>query len=183
MARPFIFIFLIMCCSLDLASQVNPSDMVVLRNRKGHTVKSYFSGIPIVFGDRGGRIVSGVVRKIQRDTIFIQQYDVRKAYNQWGGYVADTITAYLLKYHRNEIKWIRKPGAKFEFVRDGTIFMVGGTAYLLLHVINAAYLKEPVVGSTVAIAGGIAVGGFLMRKARKQRYTIGKNYTLVYIPM
>jgi hypothetical protein len=60
--------------------------------------------------------------------------------------------------------------------------MIGGTGYLLLHIINAAYLKEPVIGSTVAIAGGIAVGGFVMNKLRKRKYEIGRGYELKYIP-
>jgi hypothetical protein len=59
--------------------------------------------------------------------------------------------------------------------------MIGGTGYLLLHIVNAAYLKEPVIGSTVAIAGGIAVGGFLMNKFRKRKYEIGRGYDLKYI--
>ena len=179
----FILFFLFILTFEDLQAQVSPSDMVVLRNRQGHTVKSYFSGMPIDFGDRGGREVGGIVRKIDRDTLFIQQYDIRRAYNQWGTYVMDTVTAYMLKYHINEITWIRKPHKGFEFVRDGTIFIIGGTAYLLLHVFNAAYLKEPVVGSTVAIAGGIAVGGLVMKKLRKNKYKIGKNYQMVYIDM
>ncbi len=68
-------------------------------------------------------------------------------------------------------------------MRDGTIFIIGGTGYLLLHVINAAYLNEPVVGSTVAIAGGIAIGGIIMKKLRKHKYPIGKKYQMVYIDM
>ena len=182
MVRTILFFFLILV-SQELLSQANPSDMIVLRNKQGHTIKSYFPGIPITFADQGNRWRSGIVRKIQRDTLFLQQYDVRMAYNQWGGYVPDTITAYLIKFHINEIKWIRKPAAKFEFVRNGNIFIIGGTAYLILHLINSAYLKEPVVGSTVAIAGGIALGGMLMHVARKQRYNIGRKYSLKYVPM
>jgi hypothetical protein len=179
----FVFFIIILLASTDLPAQVNSSDMVVLRNKKGRTIKSYFSGIPIDFGDRGGRVVNGIVKKIDNDTIFIQQYDIRRMYNQWGTSVADTVTTYLLKYHHNEVGWVRKPKAKFEFVRDGTIFIIGGTGYLLLHVINAAYLKEPVVGSTVAIAGGIAIGGLVMKKLRKNKYSIGKKYQMVYIEM
>ena len=54
----------------------------------------------------------------------------------WGTQVQDTVGIFLTAYHTNEISWIRKPKAKFEFVRDGTIFMIGGVAYTALHVIN-----------------------------------------------
>jgi hypothetical protein len=167
----------------NLYAQVNNSDMVLLRNKQGRTIKSYFKGMPIDFGDKGKREVTGIVRKINNDTIFIQQYDIRRAYNQWGTSVLDTVTSYLIKYNYKEITWVRKPSAKFEFVRDGTLFMIGGSAYLLLHVVNAAYLHQPVIGSTVAIAGGIAVTGFIMHRLRKKRYVIGNNYKMVYIDM
>lgn len=182
MQRLIIFLFTILTWT-ELSAQVNASDMVLLRNKQGHTIKSYFSGMPIDFGDLNGREVTGVVRRIDHDTLFIQQYDIRQAYNQWGTYVMDTVTAYLLKYHYNEITWIRKPGSRLEFVRDGTIFIIGGTAYMLLHVINAAYLKQPVEGSTMAIAGAVALSGVVMKKLRKGRYTIGKRYKMVYVDM
>jgi hypothetical protein len=178
-----LMLFIFFLIGAETVAQVVASDMVVLRNKQGHTIKSYFSGMPIDFGDLSGREVSGIVRKIEHDTLYIQQYDIRRAYNQWGTYVMDTVTAYLLKYNVNEITWIRKPRKGFEFVRDGTIFIIGGTAYLLLHVFNAAYLHEPVVASTVAIAGGIALGGVVMKKLRKNKYMIGKKYKMVYIPM
>jgi hypothetical protein len=178
-----IMFFMLFMAAADARAQVKTSDMVVLKNRQGHTIKTYFSGMPIDFGDRGGREVSGVVKKIDKDTIYIQQFDIRQAYNRWGTYVMDTVTTYLLKYHYNEISWIRKPSARMEFVRDGTIFIIGGTAYLLLHVVNAAILSEPVVGSTVAIAAGVAAAGLVMKKLRKRRYTIGNKYSMAYIDM
>lgn len=167
----------------DLHAQVQGHDMVILRNSKGRTVKSYFNGINLEGADKSGRGIYGVIRKIRADSIFVQTYDVRKQYNMWGTSVLDTVTSYLTPYHVNEVAWIRKPPAKFEFVRDGSLFMIGGSAYLLLHVINAAYLKQPVIGSTVAIAGGIAVTGFVMHKLRKRKYVIGRGYELKYVGM
>jgi hypothetical protein len=163
-------------------AQQSGHDMIVLKNNKGRTVKTFFNGQTIDMG-ASGREVFGVIRKIRDDSLFIQYYDVRKAYNMWGTSVLDTVTSFLLPYGVDEINWIRKPPAKFEFVRNGVLFMVGGTGYVLLHVINAAYLKQPVIGSTVAIAGGIAVTGFVMNKLRKRKYEIGRGYELKYIPM
>ena len=163
-----------------LSAQTKGHDMVSLRNKQGRTVKTYFNGVKIDMGVNG-REVEGLIRRVQDDTIFIQYYDVRKQYNMWGTSVLDTVTSYLTPYAVNDVQWIRKPPAKFEFVRNGVLFMAGGTGYLLLHVINAAYLKQPVVGSTVAIAGGIAVTGLVMNKLRKRKYVIGKGYELKYI--
>lgn len=167
--------------SVTLLAQTGSFDMLVLRNNQNRTVKSYFSGKSIEFGASNGRIIGGLIKKIERDTLFIQQYDIRQAYTMWGTQVQDTISTYFLKYHHNEILWIRKDKAGFELLRNGTLFMVGGSAYTALHLINAAYQKEPVIWSTVAISTGIAAAGFVMNKLRKRRYTIGRSYELKYI--
>jgi hypothetical protein len=159
------------------------SDILLLKKKNGRTEKSYFSGSFIYFIDKSGREMSGTIKKIERDTLFIQYFDVRRAYNRWGTSVADTVTAYLFRYHYNEIQSIPKSTTAFEFVRDGTIFMIGGVGYAALHLINSAIQHEEVVGKTVAIAGGVAAAGFIMRKLRKKSYQIGKKYSLQYVNM
>jgi hypothetical protein len=101
----------------------------------------------------------------------------------WGTSVADTVSAFLNRYHYNEIGSLRKPPKPFEFIRNGTIFMIGGGGYAVLHLANAAIQSEPVDGTTMAIAGGVAAAGFIMYKLRKYEYHIGGKYQLVYIGM
>ena len=181
MSKLIILLSILFFCTRAMG-QVSGHDMVVLKNKKGKTIKTYFNGITIDMY-ANGRSVYGVIRKVKDDSMFIQYYDIRKAYTMWGTSVMDTVTSYLTPYGTNEIRWIRKPAAKFEFIRNGTLFMLGGGAYMVLHVVNAAYLKQPVIGSTMAIAGGIAVTGFIMNKLRKRKYVIGKGYELKYISM
>lgn len=156
-------------------------DMVVLRNNQNRTVKSFFSGIPISFSDKTGQQYSGTIKKVASDSIFIQQYDIRRAATMWGTQVQDTVSSFLLKFHTNEIVWIAKPRSSLELFRNGTLLMLGGAGYSILHLINAAYLKEPVLWSNLAISGVAIAGGYLLRKLRRNRYTIGKKYKLVYI--
>jgi len=163
------------------AQQKGSFDMVVLKDRSGRTVKSFFAGIPIGFGTTSGKYVDGIIKKVERDSIFIQHYDIRRAMTMWGTQVQDTVSIYWTAYHPNEIAWLRKPAAKFEFVRNGMIFMIGGVGYALLHAINAAYLDQPVVWGTMGIAAGIAAGGYIMFKLRKKRYVVGRGYELRYI--
>jgi hypothetical protein len=180
--KKFILLLFLALVSMETIGQQQGSfDMVVLRDHNDRTIKSYFQGIPITFGTTSGRYVEGTIRKIERDSIFIQKYDVRRAMTMWGTQVQDTVGIFWTAYHTNEIVWIKKPKAKFEFVRDGTIFMIGGVAYAALHVFNAAYLGEPVIWSTVGISMGIAAAGFVMHKLRKRKYMIGNGYTLKYI--
>ena len=87
----------------------------------------------------------------------------------WGTTMADTLSAYLIKYHYKEIVSIPRDTKSFQFVRDGTLFMIGGVAYAVLHSVNAAIKKEPVDGTSLAIAGGVAAMGFAMRKLQRKR--------------
>lgn len=169
--------------SFQVACHAQRSDILLLKKKNGRTVNTYFSGSHIYFIHQTGREISGTIKKIDHDTLYIQYYDVRRAYTRWQTSVADTITAYLLRYHYNEIKAIPKSLSAFEFVRDGTIFMIGGVGYAGLHLINSAIHEEKVEGKTVAIAGGVAAAGFVMRKLRNKNYVIGKKYSLQYVNM
>ena len=159
------------------------SDLLLLKKNNKQTIQTFFAGSFIHFFDNDGREESGVIKKIERDTLFILHFDIRRQYNMWGTSVADTLSAFLNRYHYNEIKSIRKPPKSFEFVRNGTLFMIAGTGYAVLHVANAVILDEKVDGTTMAIAGGVAALGFAMRKLRKYNYSIGKKYQLSYIGM
>jgi hypothetical protein len=181
MKKSVLLILLAFITTEIIAQQRGSFDMVVLRDRNDRTVKSYFQGISIVFGTKSGKYVEGNIRKVERDSIFLQKYDVRRAMTMWGTQVQDTIGVFWFAYHTNEIAWIRKPKASFEFVRDGTIFMIGGAGYAALHLINAAYLGEPVDWTTIGISAGVAAAGFIMHKLRKRKYVIGEGYTLKYI--
>ncbi len=165
--------------SLNITAQ--GTDLLLLRNSKNRTIKTLLAGSFIHFKDISGHEVTGVLRRLERDTLFITYYDVRQRYSVLGTSMSDTLTAYMLRYHYNEIFSIAKDPQSFEFVRDGTLFILGGAAYAVLHTVNGLIKKEPLDGKTLAIAGGIAATGFVMKKLRKRSYVIGRRYSLQYI--
>lgn len=171
-----VFIF-----SWHISGYAQGSDLLLLKKANGKTLQKYFAGSFIHFNDISGREESGIIKKIERDTLFILYYDVRRSYNMWGTSVADTVTSSLDKYHYNEIRYIYKPAKSFEFIRNGVLFMIAGTGYATLHLANAAIQNEKVDGTTMAIAGGVAAVGFIMYKLRKYSYPIGEKYQLVYV--
>ncbi len=176
-------LLVLVLASIYISCRAQRSDILLLKKKNGRTVQSFFSGSYIYFIDKSGREMSGIIKNIKRDTLFIKYYDVKRAYTRWGTTVADTITTYLFRYHYNEIKAIPKTLKAFEFVRDGTLFMIGGAGYAALHLINSAIQEEKVVGETLAIAGSIAAAGLTMRKLRKKNYVVGKKYFLHYVNM
>jgi hypothetical protein len=159
------------------------SDILLLKKRNGKTQEKYLRGATIQFTDNTGRTTEGTIGKIDKDSIFILTHDIRQRYTQWGTAASDTISAFLNPYHFREITTIRKPVKGFGFIRNGTLFIIGGTAYGLLHLVNAAILKEKVDGKTMALAGGVALSGWLIKKLHRYHYRIGSNYHLTYIDL
>jgi hypothetical protein len=173
-------LLLILAMALGLVVAGQGWDMVLLK-RNGKTMTNYMPGARISFSTSDGQQAEGIIRKIERDSIFLTYYDIRRGYTQWYTPVMDTVDAYLLRYDYRKIARINRPPAGFEFIRNGSLFMIGGTAYGLLHVFNSAYLKQPVDPKSLAIAGAFVAGGYLMKRLRKHYYRIGKKYMLEYI--
>lgn len=159
------------------------SDMIVLKKGPEKTLKTYLSGSQIHFVTIAGTEVQGRIRKIEKDSLFINIYDERAAYTIWGTSFWDTVSVGLSKYHIKEVREIFKPRASFSFIKNGLIFMMGGTSYAILHSVNAVYLKQPIIPSTMLISGGIALTGLVLNKVHKNTIRLGNKYYLQYIPV
>ena len=176
-----IFLFLFFGISIQLLAQ--GSDMVVLKKGPERTLKTYLSGSPIHFVTIAGTEVQGMIRKIQKDSLYINIYDERAAYTIWGTSFWDTVSVGLSRYHIKEVREIFKPREKFSFIKNGLIFMMGGSAYAILHSVNALYLKQPIIPSTMVISGAVALTGFALSRTHKKTVTLGNKYYLQYIPV
>jgi hypothetical protein len=159
------------------------SDMVVLKRGPERTLKTYLSGSQIHFITIAGTEVQGMIRKIQKDSLYINIYDERPAYTMWGTSFWDTVSVGLSRYHIKEVREIFKPRENFSFIKNGLIFMMGGSAYAILHSVNALYLKQPIIPSTMAISGAVALTGFALGRIHKKTLTLGNKYYLQYIPV
>lgn len=178
-------LFLFFCTLLAHCGQIlaQGSDMVVLKKGPERTLKTYLSGTQIHFVTIAGTEVQGRIRKIEKDSVFINIYDERAAYTMWGTSFWDTVSVGLSKYHIKEIREIFKPREKFSFIKNGLIFMMGGTSYAILHSVNALYLKQPIIPSTMLISGGVALTGLVLNKVHKRTVRLGNKYYLQYIPI
>jgi hypothetical protein len=178
--RSLFLLLIFFSCSQLLAQG---SDMMVLKKGPERTLKTYLSGTPIHFVTIAGTEVQGVIRKIQKDSLYVNIYDERAAYTMWGTSFWDTVSVGLSRYHIKEVREIFKPREKFSFIKNGLIFMMGGSAYAILHSVNALYLKQPIIPSTMAISGAVALTGFALGRIHKRTVTLGNKYYLQYIPV
>jgi hypothetical protein len=176
------FQLLLACFFFSLSSFSQQNDFLSFRKRD-RTIKTYFRGMPMEFVHRNGSAVGGIIEKIYNDTIYMIQYDVRMFATPWGTSVQDTIGHYDLRFHYKEIAAIPRAPKAFEFIRNGTLFMIGGGGYAFLHTFNGLVQKRKIYPSTLAISGGVAALGFTMRKLRKYYYPVGKKYKMEYIKM
>lgn len=175
-------VLLILCMVCALSGYSQQSDFISFR-KKGRTITTYFKGSPITFIHRNGSAVSGIIEKIYHDTLYIKQYDVRMFATPWGTRAPDTIGHYDLLFHYNEIAAIPRPPKSFEFIRNGSLLMLGGGGYAFLHTFNGLIQKRKIYPSTLVITGGIAAAGFTLHKLRKYYYPIGRKYRMEYISM
>lgn len=164
------------------------SDFIVVKKKNNRTLKTYFPGTPIVLETVDYRYFSGIIQSVRNDSVFIKQYDVRTLMNQWGTTSVDTVGSYLIQLHYKDInKVVFDRKESFWFIKNGTLFMIGGLGYAALNVINGAYLKEPITDKrnlqSLAIALGVAGGGYVLNRIQHLRNKNGKRYRIEYIRM
>lgn len=176
----FLLLFFLIIISSFLHAQ--QSDFISFR-KNNRTIKTYFKGMSIEFINPGGAYINGIIESIRNDTIYIKQYDVRMLQTHWGTQSPDTISHYNLRFHYHDITAIPKPPQAFEFIRNGTLFIISGSGYAFLHIFNGLIQKRSINFNTVAVAGAVAAVGFTMLKLRKHFYPIGTKYRIVYMKM
>lgn len=160
------------------------SDFISFK-KKGRTVTNYFKGTFIEFIHTNGSYVQGVINRINNDTLFMVFNEVRMLPTYWGTVVPDTMARYDMRFHYKEIAAIPKPQKGFEYVKDGTLLKIAGIGYGSLHAINALIVRDQEDRSinpiSMAVAGGLTLTGFGLKKMRKYTYPIGNKYTIDYI--
>lgn len=163
------------------------SDMVVLRKKNNKTDRTLFAGMLTEFGTVDGRWISGQIIKVQRDTVFLSYFDIRRVPTRFGTFVMDTIARLPVAIYYKDIKVFRRKKAPFQFIRDGKLFKIGAVGYALLNLVNGKYLNESLTDNqnmkSLSIAGGVFAAGFVMGKLHPSMLVVGKKYHLKYIPM
>ncbi len=164
------------------------SDFITVKKRNNRTLKTYFPGSSISCQTIFGSQINGTVQAIHNDSVFIKQYDVRAVPNRWGVLSVDTMGSYITGIHYKDIDIINfQRRNSFGFIKNGTVFIIGGLGYASLNLINGRYLNES-IGSrenkkSLAIALGIAGAGYLMNRLHRLNNRRGKKYRIAYVHM
>jgi hypothetical protein len=183
MTKRLLILCFLLCSAVAAFCQ---SDFMQLK--KGNkTLKTFMPGSYIVFQLGNYQWLEGEIQTIRNDTFYIKQVILRRAANWIGMPVIDTGYLNIIGFHVNEIYAMpRKPGS-FEYVKNGSLFMIGGGGYLLLNTINTLSDKEPLLGKdnrkNFITGAGTFLLGLVLNIMRPGDYIIGKKYKLSYIRM
>lgn len=161
-----------------------PSDFIVIKKDQ-RTVKSFFAGSNIGFEtDRG--YYSGQITSIKKDSLFMNQYDIRQMPTNLGVYVLDTVATYRLAFNYKEILKIEKQKKRgFDWASSGGNLLGGGVLITAVGLGSWIFTKSGSVShaSPALVIGGAALAGagYLLLRSSNAGYAIGKKYQLQYI--
>lgn len=175
-----IFIFLLAC--VICFSQT--SDFIVLKKDQ-HTIKSFFAGSNIIFKTTYG-IYQGEISLIKKDSLYINQYDIRQIPTNLGVYMLDTVATYRLRFNYKEIIKIESVDKKgFDLTASGGSLFGGGILITAVGLGTWAFTKQGTqyhASPALVISGAALAGaGYLLLNAHSSKYKIGEKYQLVYV--
>ena len=159
------------------------SDIILVKKGANKTLTRLVPGRTVSLTEKSGRTLEGNVDRIDRDTLYVRQYDIRRRATQWGTSVADTVATCTVSCYYKDILTLEKTTESFRLFRNGMIPLVAGTGYSLLHLVNAGLQKEPVDGRTMAIAGGVALAGLALKKTHRNHIRLDGRHRLEYIDL
>lgn len=161
-----------------------PSDFIVLKKDQ-RTVKSFFAGSNIGFKTANGSY-TGQITSVKKDSLFINQYDVRQVLTNFGFYVIDTVATYRLVFNYKDIIKVENQKRKgFNWAASGGTLFGGGILITAVGLGTWIFTKPETQyhasPALVISAGALAGVGYLLLRSSSSYYSIGKKYQLEYV--
>lgn len=172
----YFFLFSAVACSAQ-------SDLLILR-KHNRTIKSFYPGSEIIFST-STRFYDAYVTSIEKDSVFLVQYDIRQGYNTFSIPVMDTVASYHFGVNYHEIISLGKNTRNFNWSGSGATLFGGGalltiaglTTWIFAKPNTRYYARPSLVIGTAALTGI----GYLLLKSGNRGIKIGKKYSLHYI--
>lgn len=161
------------------------SDLLILK-KNNRTIQSFFPGSEIKFST-DTRYYDAYITSIERDSVFLIQYDIRQVMNSIGILVTDTVASYRFGVNYRDILSFGKNTNSFDWSASGAALFGGGalltvaglTTWILAKK-NTRYYARPSLVIGAAALTGI---GYLLLKTGHHNIKLGKKYSLNYIKL
>jgi hypothetical protein len=177
-------IFFFYGCLFSAAAFCQPSDFIVLKKGQ-HVVKTFFPGSYVSFktdkGFYGGKILS-----FKKDSLFMEQYDVRQVPTNLGVYMLDTIATWRIAFNYHDIIQIENRKRRgFNWQASGGSLLGGGilltTVGLGTWIFTKPGTQYHAGPAFVGVSAALAGIGYLLLKSNPSYVSLGKKYNLEYI--
>jgi len=163
--------------------QAQKNDFFLLKKKNDLTIKSFYEGsyISLVMSDN--EHYSGIIRKVMKDSVWIEYQQVVTGMTAIGSIITDTIAYEAKRFAVKDIRYIKKEKRGFNEAVPSAILKIGGAGYIFLHTFNGIIQKDKISIKNISIAAGAFVAGVLMNKLKKEYYYIGKRYSVQYVSL
>ncbi len=159
------------------------SDLLILK-KNNRTEETFFPGNQMIFSTASG-FYNAYVTSIERDSVFLIQYDIRQVPSNLGVYVLDTVARYRFGVNYHDITGFGKTNNKFDWSASGGALFGGGVLITTVGLGTWIFTKPQTryhASPTLVIgAAALAAVGYLLLKSHNQEKRLGKKYTLNYI--
>lgn len=179
MKKVFLYFLSILYCHLVIAQ----NDFIILKKNE-HTIRTIFAGSQLSF-TTSSRYYSGRIRSIEKDSIYLLEYDIRQVPTTLGVYMMDTVGTYYSRIFYKDIVKIGKPRKGFDIAASGGALLGGGALITAVGLGTWVFTKsgDRYHASPKLVAGSaiLAAAGYALLKTNTNVYSIGRKYQLKYI--
>ncbi len=168
---------------LSFTCGAQTSDFIVLKKRN-KTVRNIYAGTNIEFVTTTGAYRNALVTAIHNDSIYLQEFLVRRLPTIYGSFINDTAGSFRYTYHYNQVAGFGKKAKKgFNVGGSGAALLGGGI--LLTLASGVSYVADKEKFSPELLGAALALGGlgYLMSTSGKNGIVIGRKYSLQYMRM
>ena len=179
MKNLFLSFFSLLFSSVCLAQ----ADFIVLK-KNDRTLKTMFVGSQVAF-TTSLRYYSGLINAVEKDSIYLLEYDVRQIPTNLGVYILDTVATYRSGIYYKDILKIQNKRKGFNLAASGASLLGGGILLTTIGLGTWIFTKpgEQYHASPKLVIGSAILGaaGYALLKMNGNNYPIGKKYQLQYI--
>ena len=159
------------------------TDFILLK-KNDRTLKTLFAGSEVSF-ITSLRYHSGRIDAVEKDSIYLLEYDVRQIPTNLGVYILDTVATYRTGIYYKDILKIQNKRKGFNLTASGGSLLGGGILLTTIGLGTWIFTKsgDQYHASPKLVMGSAILGaaGYGLLKMNGNNYPIGTKYQLQYI--